>query len=376
MRVFRSYFLRTFVCLANLLALTGLLGCSSVPYDTMSYYWQASVGHLSILSAARPVDELLETKDGSPRLLAQLEYSRQIRAFSIQKLHLPDNPSYRTYADIHRPYPVWNVLAAPATSLELEKWCFPLLGCISYKGFYSEADAKGLSERLRSESKGLEKGDSVTLDVAVMGVPAYSTLGFTSDPLLSSFIYYPTGELARLIFHELSHQVVYIADDTTFNESFATAVEELGIAEWLALPGHEKLAAEYRQFDAKRSTFRVLISNTRADLERIYSSDLTELEKLELKRIRIDRLRSDYESIKVDLWGGWSGYDRFFNEDLNNAKLAVSGLYTDYVPAFKVMFERAGRDYPRFYSAVKALGEKAKEERDQLLQAMLMGLPS
>lgn len=360
---------RPFISLSlmTLLAVCALSGCSSTSYSSISYYWQASVGHLKILSSARPVDEILDAKDGTPRLLSQLEYSRQIRAFSVKHLHLPDNLSYRSYSDIHRAFPVWNVLAAPATSLELKKWCFPLLGCISYKGFYAEEDARELASSLLSTK---------TLDVAVMGVPAYSTLGFTSDPLLSSFIYYPTGELARLIFHELSHQVVYIADDTTFNESFATAVEELGVAEWLALSGHEKLADDYRKFDSKRSYFRTLIAQARSDLEAIYSSGLSEAEMLTQKAQRIDKLRLDYARTKAEQWDGWSGYDKYFKEDLNNAKLAVSGLYTDYVPAFKAMFEQAGRDYPKFYAAVKALGKKPKEERNQVLQTILMGLPS
>lgn len=361
---FGSYFLRLW---AYSLAAFGLVGCSTVPFDSFSYYWQASVGHLQILSSARPVDEILDSREGSPRLLAQLEYSKQIRSFSVEKLQLPDNSSYRSYADIHRAYPVWNVLAAPATSLDLKKWCFPLLGCISYKGYYDEADARTLANQLRSDPEG-----AGALEVAVMGVPAYSTLGFTSDPLLSSFINYPAGELARLIFHELSHQVVYIADDTTFNESFATAVEELGVAEWLDQPGHVKLAEEYRLFDSKRSDFRALISKARADLERIYSSELSEREKLESKASRIEKLRLDYTQMKAERWGGWSGFDRFFNEDLNNAKLAVSGLYTDYVPAFKVMFEQSGHKYADFYAAVKSLGKKPREERDAFLQSLMV----
>lgn len=368
MRMFGSYFL---LSLTYFVAAFGLVGCSTVPYDSLSYYWQASIGHLHILSSARPVDEILELRDGSPRLLAQLEYSKQIRTFSVEKLQLPDNLSYRTYADIQRAYPVWNVLAAPATSLELKKWCFPLLGCISYKGYYNEEDGKMLADQLKSDP--LRDG---ALDVAVMGVPAYSTLGFTSDPLLSSFIHYPAGELARLIFHELSHQVVYIADDTTFNESFATAVEELGVSEWLDLPGHEKLAEEYRLFDSKRADFRTLIAQARGDLERIYSSELSQRDKLEEKARRIDRLRLDYAQIKAERWGGWPGFDRFFNEDLNNAKLAVSGLYTDYVPAFKVMFEQSGRQYKDFYDAVRELGKKPKQDRDAFLHSLLVGFPS
>lgn len=343
---------------ALMLALcAGLLnGCS-----TGAYLWQATAGHLKILAAARDIDELIQQPDTSEQLRTQLNHVRQIRAFSVSALALPDNTSYKRYTELGRPYAVWNVVAAPVDSLDMKTWCFPVTGCISYKGFYQEADALTLAASLRAQG----------LDVAVLGVPAYSTLGFTSDPVLSSFVNYPVGELARLVFHELAHQVVYIADDTTFNESFATAVEELGLEQWLGQPGRENLRAQYAEFDGRRRAFRLLLAGAQIDLKEIYFNEgkLSQSEVLAAKSVRIEQLGREYRNLKMQ-WGGWSGYDRFMLNDLNNAKLAVSGLYNQHVPGFKGLFEWCGRDFPRFYGAVESLGLKSKEKRDQVLNIL------
>lgn len=328
--------------------------------STGAYLWQASTGHLKVLAAAEPINELLEKPDLPDEVRTQLQYVQRIRAFSVEALALPDNRSYRSYADLKRPYVVWNVVGAPVDSLALQTWCFPFTGCISYKGFYAEQDARQLAGELRARG----------LDVAVLGVPAYSTLGFTPDPVLSTFIRYPVGELARLIFHELAHQVIYIADDTAFNESFATAVEELGVQAWLGLVGHEQLMAQYQTFDVRRTAFRSMLAGAQADLRTLYAQDdLMPDQVLELKQARFEKLRRDYAELKAQ-WGGWSGYDRYMNEDLNNAKLAVSGLYTDHVPAFKVLFARCASDFPRFYSAVAKLGELEPTQRHAILEAL------
>lgn len=328
--------------------------------STGAYLWQASAGHLKILAGAEPISELLNKPDLPEELRTQLEYVQRIRAFSIDTLALPDNRSYRKYAELNRPYVVWNVVGAPVDSLVLENWCFPFTGCISYKGFYAEKDALELAEQLRLRG----------LDVAVLGVPAYSTLGFTPDPVLSTFIRYPAGELARLIFHELAHQVIYIADDTAFNESFATAVEELGVQAWLGLVGQEELLAQYQTFDSRRTAFRALLAGAQRDLRTLYAqADLNREQVLDRKQARFEQLRSDYEQLKAQ-WGGWSGYDRFMNTDLNNAKLAVSGLYTDHVSAFKVLFARCASDFPRFYAAVERLGELDAQRRVAILDAL------
>ena len=341
------------------LAMTLLGACT-----TGAYLWQATTGHLQVLAASRNINEVVALPDTNDKLRRQLEYVQHIRDYSIRSLSLPDNKSYTAYAELNRPYVVWNVIAAPVDSLNLKTWCFPFTGCISYKGFYREADAIALGNQLRTEG----------LDVAVLGVPAYSTLGFTPDPVLSTFINYPVGELARLIFHELAHQVIYIADDTMFNESFATAVEELGVQAWLAQPGNEELRIQYETFDRRRVAFRAMLAKAQADLKTLYANrgELPDDDVLLAKNQRFEALRQEYELLKKS-WGGWSGYDRFMAEDLNNAKLGVSGLYTFHVPAFKALFERCGSRYPVFYEAVQWLGEQPAEQRESMLGDLAAG---
>lgn len=334
--------------------------------STGAYFWQATTGHLKVLAAAETIDDILSRPDVPEKLRNQLQHVQEIREFSVAHLALPDNRSYRTYADLNRAYAVWNVVASQSDSLSLETWCFPLLGCISYKGFYSESSAVDLADTLRKQG----------LDVAVLGVPAYSTLGFTPDPVLNTFVNYPAGELARLVFHELAHQVVYIADDSMFNESFATAVEELGVVAWLAEPGREALKTQYEIFDSRRNAFRLMLAKARDDLEQIYENrnKLDKQHVLRLKKMRFDQLLADYAALK-DSWGGWAGYDRFMAEDLNNAKLGVSGLYTQYVPAFKSLHRLCDRSFPRFYAATEALGEYPRDQRERVLTELQLGEP-
>lgn len=337
-----------------------LLGACS----TGAYLWQATTGHLQVLAASQNIDVVLALPNTDEKLRTQLEHVQRIRSYSINALALPDNKSYTAYAELNRPYVVWNVIAAPVDSLDLKTWCFPFTGCISYKGFYREAEAVALGNELRIEG----------LDVAVMGVPAYSTLGFTPDPVLSTFINYPVGELARLIFHELAHQVIYIADDTMFNESFATAVEELGVQAWLAQKGNEEFKTQYETFDQRRVAFREMLAKAQEDLKALYASrgDSPNDDVLLAKNQRFEALRLEYELLK-ESWGGWSGYDRFMAEDLNNAKLGVSGLYTFYVPAFKALFERCNSNYPVFYEAVEWLGEQPAQQREVILTDLAAG---
>ena len=220
-----------------ILVLAVVAGCQS-----LAYYTQAVGGHFDVLSRARPVSDWLADPATPPELRARLETARHIREFASKSLGLPDNGSYLSYASIDRPYVVWNVFAAPELSVEPKLECFPFAGCVSYRGFYSEDDARRHAERLR------EAG----YDVYVGGVPAYSTLGWTDDPLLSTFIRYPDAQLARLVFHELAHQLVYVKNDTTFNESFAVTVEEEGVRRWLEAesPGSWRRSAPPRRASA------------------------------------------------------------------------------------------------------------------------------
>jgi predicted aminopeptidase len=259
---------------------------------------------------------------------------------------------------------VWNVVAAPELSLTLKTWCFPVVGCVGYRGYYERAAADALATELRAEG----------WEVSVYGVPAYSTLGWTEwlggDPLLSTFIRWPEGELARLVFHELSHQVVYVRDDTAFNESYATAVERLGVQRWLDAHATPAARREYEAFDARRRQFRALVRAAADDLRAIYAdAALDDAAKRRAKAERIARLRAEHAALKAGPWDGFAGYDRWF-EQANNAAFGIQAAYDDLVPAFERLFEREGRDFARFHAAVQAIARLPKHERLATLRAL------
>ena len=339
-------------------ALLALSGCAS-----FGYYWQATSGHLAILNAARPVSDWLADPAAPQPLKDRLSLARDIRTFAARELHLPDNASYRRYADLKRPAAVWNVVAAPVDSLTLETWCFPVTGCVGYRGYYARADAQAEADALAARG----------LETAVYPVPAYSTLGWSNwmggDPLLSTFIGYPEGELARIVFHELAHQVVYAKDDTPFNESFATAVEQIGGQRWLARPGADAARAQYAEFDARRHQYKALLLAARRELAAVYDdASLTRDAKLARKAAVLQALRLRYAGLKAE-WGGFAGYDAAFART-NNAMLGTQAAYDEFVPAFEALFEREGRDFTRFYAAVQRLAEQPKDERRAALRQL------
>lgn len=333
-------------------------GCS-----TLGYYAQAAHGHLSMLARARPIDDWLADPTAPTPLKQRLELARAMRAFASRELGLPENRSYTAYADLQRPAAVWNVFAAPELSLRLKTWCFPLFGCASYRGYFDRDAAQALAEALRGEG----------YDVYVGAVPAYSTLGWLDwlggDPLLNTFIGYPDGELARMIFHELAHQVVYVKDDTAFNESFATAVERVGVRRWLDAYGDDALRAEYARFEVRRADFVELLLAHRQRLAEAYANG-TDAEKRARKRAIFAALQREYARIRDTRWNGWTGYDRYFAQALGNAHLAAVGAYNDLVPAFEALLERQGGDLRRFYAEVRRLAALAKPERDAALRAL------
>jgi predicted aminopeptidase len=335
-----------------------LSGCAN-----LGYYWQSATGHLKMMNAAKPVDDWISDKDAPERLKSRLVLSQRIRAFAVQELKLPDNPSYRRYADLNRNAVVWNAVAAPEYSLTLRQWCFPVTGCVGYRGYFDEAEAR--AEAAKAATEGFE--------VNVYPVPAYSTLGWMNwaggDPLLNTFIYYPEGELARLIFHELAHQVLYAKNDTMFNESFATAVERLGGARWLETQASEAARQDYEQYNGRRNQFRALTLATRKRLEHIYEST-DGAERARLKKAAMDEFRQQYAKLR-DGWGGdptrFRGYDQWV-ERANNASFGTQAAYDELVPGFEALFAREGRDWKRFYDAAKALAAMTKEERHQRLK--------
>ncbi|MCL4744811.1 MAG: aminopeptidase [Burkholderiaceae bacterium] len=340
-----------------LLPLALLGGCSGTVVD-LSYYWQSARGHLALMHAARPISELLEDGELDPALALRLRQASRIRSFASEALGLPENGSYTRYADLGRAFAAWNVVAAPELSLRLRQWCFPVAGCVSYRGYFSQDDARRYAAGLRAQG----------WDVQVAGVPAYSTLGWFDDPVLSSFIRYPEGELARLIFHELAHQVVYVRGDSTFNESFATALEREGLRRWLAARGDPALAAAYREFDARRVQFVALLRAARARLEAVYASQQPEAAMRAAKAREFAALREQYLQLKAG-WGGYAGYDRWFAEGVTNAHLGAIATYTDLVPGFERLLAAHAGDLPRFYSAVRALAQADRAERDRILRA-------
>ncbi len=366
-RPFRSFAGVSIALSAIIFIVLCISGCSN-----LGYYWQNTQGHLAVMNAGKPVQDWLADPQTPQGTKARLELSQRIRKFASTELALPDNASYRRYADLKRSAVVWNVVAAPEYSLQLKTWCFAVVGCVGYRGYYSEADAKLEAERVKAEG----------FEVNVYGVPAYSTLGYLNwaggDPLLSTFIAYPEGELARMIFHELAHQVLYVKDDTMFNESFATAVERLGGQQWLKTHGTEAARAEYAGFDSKRREFRALTLRARERLALVYkknqpiagvASAQSATESIaNQKQQAMQNMRDEYAALKAS-WGGFAGYDRFIAQ-ANNASLGALAAYDELVPQFEAVFEKQGKSWPEFYKAIQGITPLPKEERRTALQAL------
>lgn len=340
---------------AAALGLAALQGCSGLGYLT-----QAASGQMSLMGKARPIEEWMARSDVDPSLKRRLERARQMRRFASEELGLPRNESYSSYADLGRPYALWNVVAAPELSLSAKTSCFPIAGCVSYRGYYDLKAAKAAAAELLREG----------FDVEVGGVAAYSTLGWFKDPLLSTFIHRPDPDLAGLIFHELAHQRLYKPGDTAFNESFATAVEEAGVELWLAREGESgaKAAALWRERQAREARFKELLMGARERLRALYESGESEQAKRSGKKEALERLKSDYALLKQE-WGGYAGYDRWFASDPSNASLSSVGAYHDHVAAFRELM-RQSASMRAFYDKAQALSELSQEERSIQLEAL------
>ena len=334
-----------------------LAGCSAA-----EFYWQGVSGQVDLLSRARPIPEVVrDMPDGT--LKTKLAHVQAMRAFATRELGLPENGSYTRYAVVGRPYVVWNVFAAPQFSLSARQWCFPVAGCVAYRGYFAEADARAEADRLAAEG----------YDVHVGGVPAYSTLGWFDDPVLSTFIRYRDAELARLVFHELAHQLVYVKDDTSFNESFAVAVEEAGLARWQMAqkenPDSAQFAADVARIQRMRNDFRSMIRTTRDQLAKLYASDVSGNEKLARKAMIFADMGKEHDRIKAES-NGTVVFDRWFAGGANNAGIISAGLYADRVPQFAALLAEEHGDLPRFYDRVRALAAMPKVERDHALAAL------
>jgi predicted aminopeptidase len=331
-------------------------GCS-----TLGYYAQSIGGHLAVMRSARPIQDVVADPETPEELRKRLLRAQEVRAFASSELGLPDNGSYREYADLHRPYVVWNVFATRELSLELKQWCYPVVGCAGYRGYFERGAAEREAEALRADG----------YEVNVAGIPAYSTLGWLPDPLLNTFIGGSEGQVASMVFHELAHQVVFVGGDTTFNESFATAVEREGVRRWLAVSNDPALRRSYAEFANRRQDFVDLLLKYRERLEALYASDEPDDAKRAGKRRLFAELKAEYAALKAS-WGGFAGYDRYFAQELTNAHLASVGAYNILVPAFDALLVREGGDFPRFYAEVRRLARLPKGDREAELRGLVV----
>jgi predicted aminopeptidase len=331
-----------------------LNGCAQV-----SYYYQAVEGHADIIQRMKPLEEVIASPETSVVVRDQLQRAKQIRQFAIEKLHLPDNASYTQFVDLKRKFVVWNVYATPRFSLKPKQWCFPIVGCLSYRGYFSPEPAFLEANELKEQG----------FDVYVAGIRAYSTLGWFNDPLLNTMLSKETWQLAALIFHELTHQLLYVSDDSTFNESFASAVEEIGLQLWLEQHKNEHDFKTYQLSKQRNQQMIFLVLKTKEKLAELYEKTLPEYEMLNLKNELLNELQTEYKKLKETEWDNYQGYDRWFAE-VNNAKLLSVAMYGEYVPAFKKLFEKNQRDFKKFYDQVRLLAKLPKSERDHKLNEL------
>jgi predicted aminopeptidase len=339
-----------------ILAAALLSGCS-----TLSYYAQVISGHLEVMRGARTVDAMLRDAATPAELRERLLLAGEIRDFASRELALPDNGSYRRYVDLGRPFVVWNLVSAPELSVKPIDHCFPIAGCVSYRGYYAESDAREQAQQERSLGR----------DAYVGGVSAYSTLGWFDDPLLNTFVVHPEPELARLIFHELAHQAVYAAGDTVFNESFATVVEEEGVRRWLDRRGAAVSEAERDRYQLVRERRREFVSLVMACGERmdaLYRGPGNDQAKRAGKAALIAEFDADYRRLKAS-WGGFAGYDRILAGGINNALLASIANYTTQVPALAALLRAKHGDLAAFYREVRQLATLPKAARLRRLSA-------
>ena len=340
-------------------ALFALLAIVLVSCETVGYYSQAARGQLTIVFAREDIQHLLERPDLSQELAGKFARVMDIREFAESELGLPVGGNYSSYVDVEREHVVWNVFAAPEFSVDPVNWCYPIAGCVAYRGYFSQQSALSYAAKLEEDG----------FDVYTGGVDAYSTLGWFEDSLLSTVLNRADYQLAGLIFHELAHQLVYLPGDTTFNESFATAVEREGVRRWLTKSNKDSnIDAASLDYD-RQQQFVDLVTDYRDRFESLYQLDLNassmRSQKLELQQM----LREEYATLKQQ-WQGYEGYDGWFSRSLNNAQLSTVASYNDLLPFFVAVFEQSNQDFSAFYAEVSRLANLPEQERDELVAAL------
>lgn len=338
----------SFICrlgrvLTLLAAALSLSGC---------YLMQAASGQWELTAKRQPIAKLLTDTRTPEKLRGRLEYVSAARTFASQALGLPDNDSYRSYADVGRPYVVWNVFATDEFSIKPRRWCFPIAGCVVYRGYFAEDNAQSYARRLRLRGN----------DTAVGGVAAYSTLGHFKDPVLNTMLGWSDVQLASTLFHELAHQVVYVPGDSEFNEAFATVVEEAGLQRWLASRGRLQDLDTWNEQRQRNAQFVGLLLQTRERLDNLYQSDLPDDQKRDRKQYEFGVLKLRYAELKQQ-WNGYRGYDAWFSRTLNNAHLISAATYYGCVPGLRRLLDSVGGELPAFYEKARELAKQTREAR-------------
>jgi predicted aminopeptidase len=353
-----SFTQRSFSIILLLFAVFLLSSCSDG-----SYLMQAARGQWSLMSRAQSIDDILAEDTESQTLRDQLTKVVTLREFAVSSLHLPDNGSYHRYVDLERPYAVWNLVVAPELSLDLNEWCFPIAGCVTYRGYFDEQEARKTAQNYSTRG----------FDVDVYGVEAYSTLNWFDDPVLNTFLDNDDIRLAGLLFHEMSHQVIYVPNDTSFNESFAKTVELEGLRRWLDKSGSHDLWQQCLQREELSADFHKLLAKIRSELAEAYAADHGNDKKRIAKEQILQRAFDDYETLK-QRWDGYGGYDNWMKRGLNNARLSSMATYYELVPSFQALLQQTGNDLEKFYDEVNKLGALSKKERLAKLKALSPGL--
>ncbi len=336
----RSAWVRIAIVLACALSLGGC------------YVMQAASGQAAVIYRSEPITGVVANPATPPRTRERLQLVEDARAFAVEQLALPDGRSYRKYADMGRVNVVHNVVATPEFSVEPRRWCFPVSGCISYRGYFDEDDARRYGLRLAM------KGD----DVSVSGVPTYSTLGYLPDPVFGAMLAWRDTRLVGTIFHELAHERLYFAGDSALNEAFASVVEDEGVRLWLQRHGRSAEVAAYEASSARQKEFAALLLDARERLTRLYATDLAPEQKRIEKQREFGRLKYRYEVLRRERWAGYAGYDAWFARSLNNAHLAAVATYEDCVPGLQRLLQASG-SLAIFYERVAATGNLTVTER-------------
>jgi len=352
--------------IAPTLALAGMIGLLA-GCSTVGYYSQIVSGHMRIVMGKRPLAEIASDETIDDSIKRRLDLAQRARLFGIEQLNLPNNESYTSFYDTGQEYVTWNVVAAEEFSLNPHNWCFPIAGCVSYRGYYSKEDAESYAAGFKEQG----------FDVTVNGATAYSTLGWFEDPLLNTMLDRSDPSIASLLFHELAHQQLYVGDDSTFNESFASFVEKEGLKQWQKNEqqvnpqiDQSEMAKELEVRKRRQKEFIALLTSTRDSLAELYESASEPDEMRQKKKQRFEQMRVDYAALKAS-WDDYPGYDQWMSQEMNNARLVAVATYNDYVPAFEVLFKESGSSFDQFYVAALELSKLPLEDRTAEMQKLL-----